>query len=85
MKARTKVIGAAGTILAIAAIATAVPSLSGDTSEFAMWGFLGFCALIVVGQIIPAFFVFRTAREVAAQHAREAAAVKQEAPAVRKN
>jgi DNA-binding NtrC family response regulator len=85
MKARTKVIGAAGTILGIAAIATAVPSPSGDSSEFAMWGFLGFCALIIVGQLIPAFFVFKTAREVAAQHAREAAAAKQEAPAVLKD
>ena len=85
MKAKTRVIGAAGTILGIAAIATAVPSLSGDSSELAMWGFLGFCALIIVGQLIPAFFVFKTARDVAAQHVRDAAAAKQEAPAVRKD
>jgi FixJ family two-component response regulator len=85
MKAKTKVIGAAGTILGITAIAMAVLLPSGDTSEFAMWGFLGFCALIIVGQLIPAFFVFKTAREVAAQHAREAAATKQEAPAVLKD
>ena len=85
MKTRTKVIGAAGTILGIAAIAMAVPTPNGDTSEFAMWAFLGFCALIVVGQLIPAFFVFKTARDVAAQHAREAAAAKQEARAVIKD
>jgi FixJ family two-component response regulator len=84
MKARTKVIGTAG-ILGIAAIAMAVPTPNGDTSEFAMWAFLGFCALIVVGQLIPAFFVFKTARDVAAQHAREAAAAKQEARAVIKD
>jgi FixJ family two-component response regulator len=85
MKAKTRVIGAAGTILGIAAIATAVPSLSRDSSELAMWGFLGCCALIIVGQLIPAFFVFKTARDVAAQHVRDAAAAKQEAPAVRKD
>ena len=85
MKPRTKVIGAAGTVLGVTAIAMATPLPSGDTSELAMWGFLGFCALIIVGQIIPAFFVFRTARDVAAQHAREAVAAKQEAPAVLKD
>ena len=38
-----------------------------ESSDLAMWGFLGFCALIVVGQLLPAVISFRAAKKVAAE------------------
>ncbi len=42
-----------------------------ENSDLAMWGFLGFCALIVVGQLVPAFFSFVSAAKVAEQRIQE--------------
>ncbi len=43
-------------------LSTAAPALAGsgarsDNSGFVVWVFLGFCALIVVAQIVPALMV----------------------------
>jgi hypothetical protein len=35
-----------------------------DGSSFVIWGFIGFCAVILVGQLVPAIFNFLTARKV---------------------
>jgi len=42
-----------------------------EGGDLVVWGFLGFCALIVVGQLIPAFFSVRAARKVMEQNIRE--------------
>ena len=42
-----------------------------EGGDLVVWGFLGFCALIVVGQLIPAFFSVRAARKVMEQKIRE--------------
>lgn len=48
--------------------ATAGMKQSGD---LVIWGFLAFCSLIVVGQLLPAFFSVRAARKVLAQQVQE--------------
>jgi FixJ family two-component response regulator len=81
MKSKAKVFGTAAALLGVAVIAIAAPSVRGDTSELAMWGFLGFCALIVVGQLLPVAFTLWENRKAVQRHAQELAATKQEAPA----
>jgi hypothetical protein len=74
-KALQRMVAAA---LAVAGTSTAVfaaPGAREDNSSLAVWVFLGFCALIVVAQLVPAI---RSAR-MAARAAREA---KEEASAV---
>ncbi len=41
------------------------------TGDLVIWGFLGFCSLIIVGQLIPAFFSFMAARKVAEKRLQE--------------
>jgi Na+/proline symporter len=58
----------------------------GDSSELVVWGFLGFCALIIVGQLLPAFFSFMSAKKVAEKRLQEELAARetQQTPAVSK-
>ena len=35
-----------------------------DSGDLVMWGFFGFCALIVVGQMLPALYCVRAAKKV---------------------
>jgi DNA-binding response OmpR family regulator len=46
-----------------------------ESGDFAITAFLGFCALIAVGQLLPAFLRVREARKVVAQRLRENVAV----------
>ena len=46
-----------------------------ESGDLAMWGFLGFCALIVVGQLLPAVISFGAARKVAAERIQDELAV----------
>jgi DNA-binding response OmpR family regulator len=49
-----------------------------ESGDLVIWGFLGFCALIVVGQLLPAFFSVRAAKKVLEQQLQEQLAVKGE-------
>jgi len=49
-----------------------------ESSDLAMWSFLGFCALIVVGQLLPAVISFREAKKVAAARIQAELAVSDE-------
>lgn len=49
-----------------------------EGGDLVIWGFLGFCALIVVGQLLPAFFSVRAARKVLEQQLQEKLADKGE-------
>ena len=49
-----------------------------ESSHIMIWAFLGFCALIAVGQLIPAFFSVRAARKEVEQQLQEGLAVKGE-------
>jgi FixJ family two-component response regulator len=42
-----------------------------ENGDLVVWGFLGFCALIVVGQLIPAYISMKAARKVMEQKIRE--------------
>ena len=48
--------------------ATAGMKANGD---LVIWGFLAFCSLIVVGQLLPAFFSLRAARKVLGEQLQE--------------
>ena len=56
----------------------------GDSSDLVVWGFLGFCALIIVGQLLPAFFSFLSAKKVAELRLQEELAARSEATAMDK-
>jgi FixJ family two-component response regulator len=47
-------------------------------SDLVIWGFLGFCALIVVGQLLPAVVSFMAAKKEAARRLQEELAVSEE-------
>jgi len=49
-----------------------------ESGDLAMWGFLGFCALIVVGQLLPAVVSFGAAKKVAAERIQGELAVSDE-------
>ena len=53
-----------------------------ENGDLVVWGFLGFCALIIVGQLIPAFFSFMAAKKVVAEQLQVSGAEEQPAPAV---
>jgi FixJ family two-component response regulator len=86
MKTRTAIIAA--TVAALAGLVALVVTATGglrESSDIVIWGFLGFCALIVVGQLLPAFFSFMAAKKVAEQRIQEeldASGEKQHAHAV---
>jgi DNA-binding response OmpR family regulator len=42
-----------------------------ENGDLVVWGFLGFCALIVVGQLIPAYISMKAAKKVMEQKIRE--------------
>jgi hypothetical protein len=46
-----------------------------ESSDMMIWAFLGFCALIAVGQLLPAFFSVRAARKEVEQQLQEGLAV----------
>ena len=50
-----------------------------ESGDLLVWGFLGFCALIIVGQLLPAFSSFMSAKKVAEQRLQEELAVSSEA------
>ncbi len=86
MRTRTAIIAATIAILTgfVALVVTATGGLK-ESSDIVIWGFLGFCALIVVGQLLPAFFSFMAAKKVAEQRIQDELAVsgeKQHAHAV---
>jgi len=62
-------------ILSIICFATPALAASGrsDHSGFLVWAFLGFCALIVAAQLIPALLaMFGLAKGMASKHEHEA-------------
>ena len=66
---------------ALTCIASPAMALTGgreDSSELVVWGFLGFCALIIVGQLLPAFFSFMSAKKAAEQRLQEELAARSE-------
>jgi DNA-binding response OmpR family regulator len=80
MKAITTAIIATLT-LAVAGLAYCAFADTGGAkgnSDLVIWGFLGFCALIIVGQMLPAAISFMAARKVAARQLQEALAVSAE-------
>jgi hypothetical protein len=44
--------------------AFAATGSGGDGTGLVIWGFISFCALILVGQLLPAFINFLSARKV---------------------
>jgi DNA-binding response OmpR family regulator len=59
--------------------------MNNNGGDLVIWGFLGFCAVIIVGQLIPAFFSFLAAKKEAEQRMQNefaAGSKKQEAYAV---
>ena len=54
MKTLTKLIGTMATLAPVTSFAAEHSELSADNSGIFVWAFLGFCALIVVAQVIPA-------------------------------
>jgi uncharacterized membrane protein YdjX (TVP38/TMEM64 family) len=61
--------GAGATVLAGSAFAAS--GGGEDGSGLVIWGFLGFCAVILVGQLLPAIINFLTARKVLERRIRE--------------
>jgi len=57
MKALTKLSLTTLVTLLVASPAFAATAGRGDHSGFIVWAFLGFCALIVVAQLVPAVLV----------------------------
>jgi uncharacterized membrane protein YdjX (TVP38/TMEM64 family) len=51
--------------------ASAFASSAGNEDGIVIWGFLGFCAVILVGQLLPAIINFLTARKVLEQRIEE--------------
>ena len=49
-----------------------------ESGDLLVWGFLGFCALIIVGQLLPAFSSFMSAKKVAEQQLQEELALRTE-------
>lgn len=56
----------------LSSLAWAAPGVREDDSTLVIWAFLGFCAVIVVAQVIPS--VRDSRRAAAEERAREAAA-----------
>jgi len=61
------------------------PSSGVDNGEFLVWSFLGFCALIIVGQLLPLVFSLREAQKAAQSQEAFGAARAEEARAVIKD
>jgi len=74
MKTISNGIGTALAILGVTAITITYAWEQGDTTEIAMWAFLGFCALIIVSQLTPILLNARATRDAAAQKVQEALA-----------
>jgi len=53
MKSTQKLTAAIASILALATPAFAAAGAREDNSDFVVWVFLAFCALIVIGQMFP--------------------------------
>ena len=80
-KMRTQTAIIASTIAALAGLVALVVTVIGglkESSDIVIWGFLAFCALIVVGQLLPAFFSFMAAKKVAEQRIQEELAARGE-------
>jgi len=61
-----------GATLGSACSAFAASGAREDNSDFVVWAFLAFCALIIIGQVFPLLRNMRNARKVQApQHAKE--------------
>ena len=78
MKTRTArtIIGAVTAVLAgVASRAVASSGGREDSSDFVIWGFLSFCALIIVGQLLPALVSFMSAKRLAQRRIQEQLAV----------
>ncbi len=57
MKTMTKLIGTAAILIGSATSALAAAGIREDNSGIVVWVFLGFCALIVVAQLLPAIML----------------------------
>ena len=75
---RKAIVTVTAALTCIAAPAMAATGGQEDSSDLVVWGFLGFCALIVVGQLLPAFLSFMSAKKVAEQRLQEELAVRSE-------
>ena len=75
---RIVIVTVTAALTGIAAPAMAATGGREDSSDLVIWGFLGFCALIIVGQLLPAFFSFMSAKKVAEQRLQEELAVRSE-------
>ena len=83
VRARAAVISTALTAVAglIYFIYAAAPGEQ-ELGDFMMWCFLGFIALLIVGQLLPVFFNIRAARKVVARQLQEKNDQKQQESAV---
>lgn len=72
-----RIVMTATAVLGMAPSAIAATGGEKDTSDLVIWGFLGFCALIVVGQLLPLVTTLLDARKTA-QKEPEALAVSAE-------
>ena len=75
---RKVIVTVTAALTCIAAPAMAAAGGGADSSDLVVWGFLGFCGLIIVGQLLPAFFSFMSAKKVAEQRLQEELAVRSE-------
>lgn len=73
MKNTTRVLLATVSLSLLSSPAWASPGVREDNSPMVIWAFLGFCALIVVAQVLPAI---RDARRAALAEKERAAAVR---------
>ena len=78
LSAREIIVTVTAAFTCIAVPAMAATGGGTDSSDLVVWGFLGFCALIIVGQLLPAFFSFMSAKKVAEQRLQEELAVRSE-------
>jgi hypothetical protein len=70
MKTAVSVIFATAALSALSSAAWAAPAGRQDNSHLVIWAFLGFCALIVIAQVVPAILQARRAA-AAEKEARE--------------
>lgn len=74
----TTAMRAISTATAISAVCAGQAGAAGrvdDGSGMVIWGFLGFCALILVGQLLPALVSFLSAKKVVEQAIEESLGV----------
>ena len=80
MRAKVAVILSALTVAVAGFVYCVAAATKGmqESSDMMIWAFLGFCSLIAVGQLLPAFFSVRAARKEVEQQLQEGLAVKGE-------